>query len=130
MIFDARSSSRRWTMIDRAGELAEIVGLFDGRIAAADHDQRLVAEARQCPVADGTGADAAILVLLFRGQAEVVRPGAGGHDHGVRLVEAAVGGGQLERVRGEIDVGNVVGDDAGAEVRPPAAASAPSVRGR
>ena len=72
--------------VDRAGELAEIVGLFDGRIAAADDGQRLVAEPRQGPVADGTGADAAILVLLFGGQAEVVRPGAGGHDHRVRLV--------------------------------------------
>ena len=37
--------------VDRAGELAEIVGLFDGRIAAADHGQRLVAEPRQGAVA-------------------------------------------------------------------------------
>ena len=82
--------------VDRAGELAEVVGLFDGRIAAADHGQRLVAESRQGPVADRAAADAAVLVLLLRRQAEVVRPGAGGHDHRLRLVALAVGGGQAE----------------------------------
>ena len=72
--------------IDRAGELGQVVGLFDGRIAAADDGQRLVAESRQRPVANGARADAAVLELLLGGQAEIVRPGAGGHDHGVRLV--------------------------------------------
>ena len=78
--------------VDRAGKLAQVVGLFDGRIAAADHHQRLVAEAGQRAVAYGARADAAILILLFRRQAEVVRPGAGGHDQRVRLVDAPVGG--------------------------------------
>ena len=102
--------------IDDAGELGQIVGLFDGRIAAADHGQRLVAESRQRAVADRTRADAAVLELLFRRQPEIVRPGAGGHDHGVRLVGVAVGGGQLERLAGEIDVDDVLGNDARAEV--------------
>ena len=35
--------------IDDAGELGQVVGLFDGRIAAADDDQRLVAEAGSAP---------------------------------------------------------------------------------
>ena len=60
--------------VDDAGELAEVVGLFDGRIAAADHRQRPIAEPRQCAVADRAAADAAVLELLFRGQAEVVGP--------------------------------------------------------
>ena len=56
--------------------LREIRRLFDGRVAAADHDQRLVAKPRQRTVAHGTGAHAAILVRLFRRQAEIIRPGA------------------------------------------------------
>ena len=49
MIFDARSSSRRWTRYTLAGELGQVGRLFDGRVAAADDHQRLVAEARQVP---------------------------------------------------------------------------------
>ncbi len=102
--------------IYNAGELAQAVGLFDRRVAAADYDQRLVAESRQGAVANRTGADAAVLELRFGGQAEVVRPGAGGDDHRVRLVGVAVGGGEFEGLGGEIDVGDVFGDDSRAEV--------------
>ncbi len=69
--------------VDDRGELGQVGRLFDGRVAAADDDQRAFAEARQRAVADGTGTDAAVLELLFRGQAQVVRPGTGGHDHRV-----------------------------------------------
>ena len=55
------------------GELGQIRRFFDGRIAAADHHQRLVAEPRQGAVAHGTGADAAVLVGVFRWQAQVIR---------------------------------------------------------
>ena len=72
--------------VDRRGVLGEVSGLFDGRVAAADDDQRLVAEARQGTVADGTRADAAILERFFRRQAEVVRPRAGGDDQRMRFV--------------------------------------------
>ena len=71
--------------VDAAGELAQVSPLFDGRIAAADDDQRLVAKPWQRAIAHGAGADAPILVRLFRGQAQVVCPGAGGHDHGLGM---------------------------------------------
>ena len=38
--------------MDAAGEFRQIRRLFDGRIAAADHHQRLVAKTRQRPVAN------------------------------------------------------------------------------
>ena len=76
--------------VNDAGELGQIIGLLDGRVAAADDDQGLVPESRQGPVAHGTGADAPILERFFRGQAEVIRPGPGGHDHRQSLVGFAV----------------------------------------
>ena len=76
--------------IDAAGELGQIGRLFDGRVAAADDDQRLVAKARQGPVAHGAGAHAPVLIRLFRRQAQIIGPGAGGHDHGLGLDRFAV----------------------------------------
>ena len=60
--------------IDGAGEFAEVVGLFDGGIAAADDHQRPAAETRQAPSQTAQRADAAVLEPLFRGQAQVVGP--------------------------------------------------------
>src|SRR5436305_27764 len=67
--------------VDGAGELAEVGGLLDRGVAAADDHQRLVAEARQGPVADGTRRHAVVLEAVLRRQAEVVRPRPRGHDH-------------------------------------------------
>ncbi len=85
MIFDARSSIAAMDQVDPAGELAQVGRFFDGRIAAADHDQRLVAKPRQRPVAHGAGADAVVLERVFRRQPQIIGPGAGGHDHGLGL---------------------------------------------
>ena len=67
--------------VDAAGEFRQIGGFFDGRIAAADDHQRLVAKPRQRSVANGARGDAPILVGVFRRQAQIVRPRAGGDDH-------------------------------------------------
>ena len=82
MIFEARSSSRRCDEGDRAGELGEEDGLLDGRVAAADHGDVVVAEEEA--VAGGAGrhavADAARLLGL---EAEHERLGAGRDDDGL-----------------------------------------------
>ena len=130
MILLARNTSRRMQHVDGAGVLGQVGRLLDGRIAAADDDQRLVAEARQRTVADGAGADAAVLVLLLGRQAQVVGPRAGGDDDRVRLVRLAFERLQLEGLLAEIDVDDVVGDDPRAEVDRPAAASGSSAPGR
>ena len=74
MIMLARSLSRRWTMWTVDAYFVRYDAFFHGRVAAADDDQRLVAEAGQGAVAHGAGTDAAILVCLFRRQAEVICP--------------------------------------------------------
>ena len=102
--------------VDDTGKLAQIVGLFHGRIAAAYDGQRLVAESRQGAVADRTGAHAAVFVYVFRWQAEVIGPGAGGHNHGVRLVTVLVGGCQPQRPNVEIHADNIFGNHADAEI--------------
>ena len=71
--------------VDVAGELRQVRRLLDRRVAAADDDERLVAEARQRPVADGAGGDAVVLEAVLRRQAEVVGPRAGGDDDGLGL---------------------------------------------
>ena len=76
----------------------------------------LIAEPRQGPVADGAAGDAPVLELLLARQAEVVGPGAGGHDHRLSLVTLAVGSRQAEGARLDIDVDDIVGYHPGAEV--------------
>ena len=111
--------------VDRAGELGEVVALLRRRVAAADDDQRLVAEARQRPVADGAGADAAVLEPLLRLQAQVVGAGAGRDDDRVRLdasspAESVMTNGR--RFRSIVD--DVLGDDARCRSARPAGACA------
>ena len=66
-----------------AGELGEVVAFFAGGVAAADDNQRLVAEARQAAVAHSAGGDAVVLEFGFGFEPEVVRAGAGGDDDGL-----------------------------------------------
>ena len=42
MIFEARNSSRRWTIVDLGGELREEDRLLHRGVAAADDDRRRV----------------------------------------------------------------------------------------
>ena len=124
-----------------AGELGQVGRFFDGRVAAADHDQRLVAKAGQGAVADGTRRDAVVLEMVLRWQAEVVRPAPGGDNHGMGfdrferpiddfVLFVAIDRGQAKRALLEIDLDHVLRHDARAEIDRLLAASTPSVRGR
>ena len=97
---------------DLGGEAREERRLLHRRVAAADDDHALVAEERG--VADGAVADAAALQRALAGQAELARRGAGRDDDraGAVLLLADV---DLVRRLGEVDVGDVVGDELRAE---------------
>ena len=95
-------------------------GFFGGGVAAADDDERFVAENGHGAVADGARADAVLPVFVLAGEVEAAGGGAGGNDEGV----GGVGGGggavgvfapEFEGARGEVDSGDGFGDDFGAE---------------
>ena len=102
--------------VDGARKLGEIGRLLHGRVTAAHHDDRLVAEAGQRAVADGTGAHAAVLVFLLARQAEPVGTRARRHDHAGRLDHAPFAREELEGPLREVDLEDVVGDDPRAHV--------------
>ena len=116
MIMLARSLIAAVDHVHFGGVLRQVGGFFDGRVAAADDDQRLVAEPRQRAVADGTRADAAVLVGVLRRQAQVIRPSACGDDERVRFIRVAAERSHDERPALEVHFDDVVGDDARAEV--------------
>ena len=78
MIFEARSSSRRWTMVTLLGELGQEERLLEGRVATAHHGDVLVAEEEA--VAGGAGRQAVAEEPLLVGEAEHQGLGAGRHD--------------------------------------------------
>lgn len=86
-------------------------------ITAANDKQRLVAEDGHGAVAHGAGGDAVLPVLVLAGEVEAARRGAGRDDDGVggvglvRVELCAEGKGPL----GEVQLGDGVGDDFGAE---------------
>ena len=82
MIFWARSWSRRWMTWTIDGELGQEHALFDGRVAAADDRDRLVAV--QGAVAGGAVRDAAPEELGLAGDAELARLDARREDDGPR----------------------------------------------
>src|SRR5512133_2196045 len=98
--------------VDLRRELGEEVGLLHRRVAAADH--RHLGPLEEEAVARGAGRDAPTPVLLLRRQPEPPGRGAGRDDHGVggpRLVA----GPELERAPGEVDAGDLLALEAGAE---------------
>ena len=96
------------------GEVGEIERLLDGGVAAADHDDLLAAEEEA--VAGRAGRDAEALELRLRGQAEPLRLGAGGDDQRVAAIGVAGVAGEAERALAEVDLDDVVGDHAGADM--------------
>ena len=102
MIFDARSSSRRWIDVDLRGELGEEGRLLEGGVAPADHGDRLVLEEEA--VAGGAGRDAVADELASRwSRPEHLGLGAGGHDDGPGLVVGHVAHLDVEGARREVD---------------------------
>ena len=94
------------------GELGQEGGLLHRRVAAADDDDVLGPEEGR--VTDGAVADAAALQRHLGLEAELAGGGAGGDDHGpgAELVVADV---HAQRLRREVDPGDVVGHELGAE---------------
>lgn len=92
-------------------------GLLSSGITTANDKQRLVAEDGHGAVAHGAGGDAVLPVLVLAGEVQTSRRGAGRDDDGVGgvglvRVELCAEG---ERPLGEVQLGDGVGDDFGAE---------------
>ena len=94
------------------GELRQERRLLHRRVAAADDHDLLLPEERR--VADGAVRDAAALQPPLGVELELPGVRAGGHDDrlGAVLLVADV---DAERTLGEVDAGDVVGDELGAE---------------
>ena len=79
---------------DPFAELRQVERFLDGRVAAADDRQVLVAEDREGAVARCAGRDAAAPEPEFRFERQPPRRGAGGDDQGVRGDRFAIRGGE------------------------------------
>ena len=99
---------------DALAEPGQERGLLDRGVAAADHDDLLVAEEE--PVAGGTPRDAAAGHPLLVVEAELAVRGAGGQDDGARLERLAAE--RLDRldVTVEVEHGRVVPQHLGTEL--------------
>jgi hypothetical protein len=98
--------------VDLAREAGEEGGLLQRAVAAADDRDVLVAEEE--PVAGGAPGDAAAGQLLLTGDAELAVGRAHRQHDGLGVVGVAVDLDDL-RVGGEVHLGDVVGDQLGAE---------------
>ncbi|MCY1516882.1 hypothetical protein D9M68_515410 [compost metagenome] len=98
---------------DLAADVGQVQRFFHGGVAAADHDDVLVAveEAVACRAARHAAAHEG----LFRGQAQVLGRGARGDDQGVAGIDLAGVARQGERALGQIDLGDVVEEHFGVE---------------
>lgn len=107
---------------DLAGLLGQVDGLLDRGVAAADHDERLLAENGQAAVAHGAGAHAVAPEFVLAGEIEAAGLGTRGDNDAVRRVRLllqvlVVAHGVepvLERSLGEVDLADGLGDDLGA----------------
>ena len=96
------------------GEIGQKQRFLDRGIAAADHDDFLAAIEEA--VAGRAGRDAETLELLFRRHAEPARLRAGGKDHGFGEIDVAGIAGEPERPLRELEFGDEIGDDPGADM--------------
>ena len=97
---------------DLVGELGEERGLLDGRVAAADDGDLVAAEEEA--VAGGARRQSVADEALLGLEAEHQRLGAGADDHGVSSV-LGVAHPDPKRPLGEVDCGDLLGQDLGAE---------------
>ena len=114
MIFEARSSSRRWTTIDLGREAGEEGRLLHRGVAAADHDHFLVLE--ECAVAGRACADAIAHQPLFGFDAEQLRGRAGRDDQRLAPDRSSCSTIDLERPFAQVELRSTcAGDELGAE---------------
>ena len=81
--------------IDLRGKAGEVAGLLASGIASADHDEGLVAEYGEGPVAGGAVGDALVLQFVLPTDSEVAVSGPDGHDDALGFDDLAING-QLE----------------------------------
>ena len=113
MIFEARNSSRRSTIVSSLGVLGDEDRVLHRRVAAADHDHLVALE--EGAVADAAGGDAAAGELHLAGDAEPFRLRPHRQDHGLGAVLLVAEEDLLDAAVGELDAVDVVGDEAGPE---------------
>jgi hypothetical protein len=105
MIFEARNSSRRWTIVTFAAKRVR-------NVASSIDDDVLVGEERR--VAGGAVRDAPTLEPPLGVQSELTGRRAGCDDHGAAPV-LVVAHPHAERLLREVDLRDVVGDELGVE---------------
>ncbi len=94
--------------------VGEVQGLLDRGITAADHGYPLPAVEEA--VAGRAGGRAPALHMFLGRQAQPLRLGAGGNHQGVREILCAAVAGQAEWSPRDIDVGDVIPDELGADM--------------
>ena len=113
MILEARSSSRRWIRVTLAAKRDRKVASSSGGVAAADDRDVLVAEEEA--VAGRAPGDAVAGEPVLALDAELAVARARGQDHRAGAVLGAGAVGDHLDVAGQVDRGDVVGDQLGAE---------------
>ena len=100
--------------VDMGAVLGEEVGFLHGGVAAAYDGDGLVPKDGGGAVADGAGGDAAVPVRIGAGEVEASGDGPRGDDDGVGENGGRVGG-DTEGAGREVDGGDGLGEDVGAE---------------
>src|SRR5262249_33113537 len=93
----------------------QVIGFFDGGVAASYHREALPLEERA--VADGAVGHALARIFLFAGNSQLRRRAPGGQDHGLAAIRIAAGRLDVEPAVGmAMDAIDRVGDDVGADL--------------
>lgn len=102
---------------DVAAILGEVHSLLSSGVATTNDNEVLVAENRNGTIANGAGRDTVLPVLLLPGEMKSAGRGTGGQDDGVGSVVLLGGplGSVLEGAGREVDLGNGLADNLGAE---------------
>ena len=112
-----RSARKRVAAVhdgDPGGEIGQEQRFLDSGVAAADHDDFLVAVEEA--VAGGAGRDAEAAEFLLGGKIEPLGLSAGGDDQRLGKIDLAGFAFEPERTCRQVDLGDMVIDDAGADM--------------
>ena len=106
---------------DAAAVLGQEHGLLSGGVTTTNDEEWLVTEDWNGTVADSTGTDTVLPVLLLTGQVQTLSVGTGSHDYGIGsagrrgIGTISVLLPDLEWTRGEVNSGDGLGDNLSAE---------------